>query len=56
MRPSTFKKTVLATNIALLLGSAVSMSAMAAEADATVTDENIEKISNPLDSLKNPKY
>ncbi len=44
MRPSTFKKTVLATNIALLLGSAVSMSAMAAEADATVTDENIEKI------------
>ncbi|PKG57170.1 MULTISPECIES: TonB-dependent receptor [unclassified Shewanella] len=45
MRPSTFKKNVLATNIALLLGSAVSMSAMAADADATVAaDENIEKI------------
>ena len=44
MRPSTFKKTVLATNIALLLGSAVSMSAMAADADAAGADENIEKI------------
>ncbi|GIU09867.1 TonB-dependent receptor [Shewanella sp. c952] len=45
MRPSTFKKTVLATNIALLLGSAFSMSAIAADADATAAaDENIEKI------------
>ena len=45
MRPSTFKKNVLATNIALLLGSAFSMSAMAADADTPVAaDENIEKI------------
>ena len=45
MRPSNFKKTVLATNIALMLGTAVSMSAVAAEADSAVTaDDNIEKI------------
>ncbi|MGL5027903.1 MAG: TonB-dependent receptor [Shewanella oncorhynchi] len=45
MRPSTFKKTVLATNIAILLGSAVSISAVAADAAATIaTAENIEKI------------
>ncbi|WP_076407841.1 TonB-dependent receptor [Shewanella sp. UCD-KL12] len=46
MRPSNFKKSVLATNIALMLGTAVSMSAIAAEADsaAVEADENIEKI------------
>ncbi|MCL1144861.1 TonB-dependent receptor [Shewanella marinintestina] len=45
MRPSTFKKSVLATNIALLMSGAVSVSAMAADADTKVTaDENIEKI------------
>ncbi|AUD59488.1 TonB-dependent receptor [Shewanella sp. Pdp11] len=45
MRPSTFKKTVLATNIAVLLGSAVSISAVAADAAATAAvPENIEKI------------
>ncbi|MCH1922402.1 hypothetical protein L9G15_23635, partial [Shewanella sp. A3A] len=45
MRPSTFKKSVLATNIALLLGSAVSISAVAAEEAATnAAPENIEKI------------
>ncbi|MCL1138940.1 TonB-dependent receptor [Shewanella pneumatophori] len=45
MRPSNFKKSVLATNIALMLGTAVSMSAVAAEADsAPAADENIEKI------------
>lgn len=45
MRPSTFKKTVLATNIAILLGSAVSISAVAADAVATTAaPENIEKI------------
>ncbi|MBE7215615.1 TonB-dependent receptor [Shewanella benthica] len=46
MRPSNFKKSVLATNIALLLGTAVSMSAVAADADNTAVeaDENIEKI------------
>ena len=45
MRPSNFKKSVLATNIALLLGTAVSMSAISAEADSAVTaDDNIEKI------------
>ncbi|WP_394146778.1 TonB-dependent receptor [Shewanella atlantica] len=46
MRPSNFKKTVLATNIALLLGTAMSMSAVAAEAETagSAADENIEKI------------
>ncbi|MBO6227951.1 MAG: TonB-dependent receptor plug domain-containing protein, partial [Shewanella sp.] len=45
MRPSIFKKTVLATNIAVLLGSAVSISAVAADAVATTAaPENIEKI------------
>ncbi|PZP30846.1 MAG: hypothetical protein DI594_14680, partial [Shewanella oneidensis] len=45
MRPSSFKKSVLATNIAILLGSAVSISAVAAEAAATAAaPENIEKI------------
>lgn len=45
MRTSNFKKSVLATNIALLLGTAVSMSAIAAEVDSAPTaDENIEKI------------
>ncbi|QFU21794.1 TonB-dependent receptor [Shewanella eurypsychrophilus] len=46
MRPSNFKKTVLATNIALMLGTVVSMSAVAADADnaAVEADENIEKI------------
>ncbi len=47
MRPSNFKKTVLATNIALLLGTAMSMSAVAAEAEtagSAADDENIEKI------------
>ncbi|MGL4898803.1 MAG: TonB-dependent receptor plug domain-containing protein, partial [Shewanella sp.] len=45
MRPSTFKKSVLATNIAILLGSAISISAVAAEAEATAAaPENIEKI------------
>ncbi|MDR8524716.1 TonB-dependent receptor [Shewanella fidelis] len=45
MRPSNLKKSVLATNIALMLGTAVSMSAVAAEADSAPTaDENIEKI------------
>ncbi|MCG9965928.1 TonB-dependent receptor [Shewanella cutis] len=45
MRPSSFKKSVLATNIAILLGSAVSISAVAAEAEATAAaPENIEKI------------
>lgn len=43
MRPSTFKKSVLATNIAILLGSAVSVSAVAAN-DAVAAPENIEKI------------
>ncbi|WP_414628769.1 TonB-dependent receptor [Shewanella colwelliana] len=43
MRPSTFKKSVLATNIALLMSGAMSVSAMAAEAEAVNTD-NIEKI------------
>jgi iron complex outermembrane receptor protein len=42
MRPSTFKKNVLATNIAILLGSAVSIGAIAAE--NPVDEENIEKI------------
>ena len=43
MRPSTFKKTVLATNIAILLGSAVSISAGAADAVATTAaPENTE--------------
>jgi iron complex outermembrane receptor protein len=42
MRPSTFKKNVLATNIAILLGSVVSVGAYAA--DEAVADENIEKI------------
>ncbi|ACA85597.1 TonB-dependent receptor [Shewanella woodyi ATCC 51908] len=45
MRTSNFKKSILATNIALMLGTAVSMSAVAAEADSAPTaDENIEKI------------
>ncbi|MGL6121741.1 MAG: TonB-dependent receptor [Shewanella sp.] len=44
MRPSSFKKTVLATNIAILLGSAVSISAVAADAATTAAPENIEKI------------
>ncbi|GGI99176.1 TonB-dependent receptor [Shewanella hanedai] len=45
MRTSNFKKSILATNIALMLGTAVSMSAIAAEADTAPTaDENIEKI------------
>lgn len=45
MRPSTFKKNVLAANIALLLGGVVSVGAYAAEdAAAAVADENIEKI------------
>ncbi|MEC4727796.1 TonB-dependent receptor [Shewanella sp. D64] len=46
MRTSNFKKSILATNIALMLGTAVSMSAIAAEADSvpTVNDDNIEKI------------
>ncbi|WP_428618315.1 TonB-dependent receptor [Shewanella sp.] len=45
MRPSTFKKSVLATNIALLMSGAVSVSAMAVEADAeAVNTDNIEKI------------
>ncbi|WP_281212312.1 TonB-dependent receptor [Shewanella insulae] len=45
MRPSTFKKSVLATNIALLMSGAVSVSALAAEADAeAVNTDNIEKI------------
>ncbi|QLE84659.1 TonB-dependent receptor [Shewanella sp. Scap07] len=46
MRPSNFKKTLLATNIALLMSGAMSVSASAADAaDAAVTaDENIEKI------------
>lgn len=45
MRTSNFKKSILATNIALMLGTAVSMSAIAAEADSVPTaDENIEKI------------
>ncbi|MCL1141882.1 TonB-dependent receptor [Shewanella gaetbuli] len=42
MRPSTFKKNVLATNIAILLGSVVSVGAYAA--DEAAVDENIEKI------------
>ncbi|WP_144210073.1 TonB-dependent receptor [Shewanella donghaensis] len=42
MRPINFKKNVLATNIAILLGSMVSVGAFAADAEAT--DENIEKI------------
>lgn len=42
MRPSTFKKSVLATNIAILLGGAVSVGAVAAE--APVDTANIEKI------------
>lgn len=47
MRPSSFKKSVLATNIAILLGSAVSIGAVAAEAEAAAAatvPENIEKI------------
>ena len=45
MRPSTFKKSVLATNIALLMSGAVSVSAFAAEAEAeAVNTDNIEKI------------
>lgn len=44
MRSSTFKKTLLATNIALLLGGAVSMSATAAESKSAGADENIERI------------
>ncbi|WP_394129764.1 TonB-dependent receptor [Shewanella maritima] len=40
MRPSTFKRNLLATNIAILLGSAMSMSAVAEE----VQEDNIEKI------------
>jgi len=47
MRPSNFKKTVLATNIALLLGTAMSMSVVAAETETSgsaADDENIEKI------------
>ncbi|MCG9696000.1 TonB-dependent receptor [Shewanella sp. Isolate11] len=43
MRPSIFKKSVLATNIALLMSGVVSVSAMAADDDAATTD-NIEKI------------
>ena len=43
MRTSNFKISVLAVNIALMLHTAVSMSAIAAEADL-VTDDNIEKI------------
>ncbi|MBT1443506.1 TonB-dependent receptor [Shewanella sp. JM162201] len=42
MRPSTFKKSVLATNIAILLGGAVSVGAVAAEAAQETA--NIEKI------------
>lgn len=42
MRPINFKKNVLATNIAILLGSMVSVAAFAA--DAETTEENIEKI------------
>ncbi|WP_338592146.1 TonB-dependent receptor [Shewanella khirikhana] len=42
MRPSTFKKSVLATNIAILLGGAVSVGAVAAEAANETA--NIEKI------------
>lgn len=45
MRPSTFKKSVLATNIALLMSGALSVSAIAAEAEAeNVNTDNIEKI------------
>ncbi|WP_119978844.1 TonB-dependent receptor [Shewanella algidipiscicola] len=45
MRPSTFKKSILATNIALLMSGAMSVSAIAAEAEAqTVNTDNIEKI------------
>ncbi len=42
MRPINFKKNVLATNIAILLGSMVSVAAFAA--DAETAEENIEKI------------
>ncbi|ARD21612.1 Vitamin B12 transporter BtuB [Shewanella sp. P1-14-1] len=42
MRPINFKKNVLATNIAILLGSMVSVGAVAA--DAETAEENIEKI------------
>ncbi len=42
MRPINFKKNVLATNIAILLGSMVSVGALAA--DAETAEENIEKI------------
>jgi iron complex outermembrane recepter protein len=42
MQPSTFKKNVLATNIAILLGSAVSVGAIAAE--NLVAEDNMEKI------------
>ncbi|WP_028772587.1 TonB-dependent receptor [Shewanella waksmanii] len=41
MRPSNFKKTLLATNIALLMSGAMSVSVTAAEVGA---DDNIEKI------------
>ena len=44
MRPSTFKKNVLAANIAILLGSAVSVGAYAADAVAPAAEQNIEKI------------
>lgn len=45
MRPSTFKKSILATNIALLMSGAMSVSAIAAEAEVeTVNTDNIEKI------------
>lgn len=46
MRTSTFKKTALAANIAILLGGAVSVGALAAEAADNNSNEtaNIEKI------------
>ncbi|MCE9678020.1 TonB-dependent receptor [Shewanella sp. AS1] len=44
MRPSNFKKTVLATNIALLMSGVMSVSVMAAEDDAAANTDNIEKI------------
>ncbi|MCL1036862.1 TonB-dependent receptor [Shewanella submarina] len=43
MRPSTFRKSVLATNIAVLLGGAVSLHSVAAETSEPNAD-NIEKI------------
>ncbi len=43
MRPSIFKKSVLTTNIALLMSGVMSVSAMAAE-DETANTDNIEKI------------